>query len=178
MFISFNKQMYIENLRNVRSCMDLLLSNIGAGNLTTIQQRDKFKIYAVHILIKWIQNKIFDKELHNTTLFLAHLSIGIYSKTVTNVPYEILTKCCYYLSGSKSNVAARESDWLTYKKLIILFCFKVLSRIYKITLFKLEVCFSIVTSRFLLHMVFTCSSWCDIREPVILIRIFYIYLSC
>jgi len=30
----------------------------------------------------------------------------------------------------------------------------------------------------LLHMVFTCRSWFDIREPVILIRIFYIDLSC
>jgi len=37
--------------------------------------------------------------------------------------------------------------------------------------------FSIVTSR-LLHVVFTCRSWFDIREPVILIGIFYIDLSC
>jgi len=38
--------------------------------------------------------------------------------------------------------------------------------------------FAIVTSRHLLHMVFTCRSWFDIREPLILIRIFYIDLSC
>jgi len=55
----------------------------------------------------------------------------IYSKLVINVPYEILTKCCYYLSRLKSSVAAVASDWLTYKKLIILFCFKFLSGIYK-----------------------------------------------
>jgi len=35
-----------------------------------------------------------------------------------------------------------------------------------------------VTSRHLLHMVFTCRSWFDIREPLILITIFYIDLSC
>jgi len=38
--------------------------------------------------------------------------------------------------------------------------------------------FSTVTSYQLLHMVFTCRKWFDIREPVILIRNFYIDLSC
>jgi len=37
--------------------------------------------------------------------------------------------------------------------------------------------FSTVISRHLLHMVFTCRSWFNIREPVILIRIFNIDLS-
>jgi len=38
--------------------------------------------------------------------------------------------------------------------------------------------FSTVTSRHLLHMVFTYLGWFDIQEPVILIRIFYIDLPC
>jgi len=38
--------------------------------------------------------------------------------------------------------------------------------------------FSTVTSRRLLHMVFTCRSRFHIREPVIPIRILYIYMSC
>jgi len=38
--------------------------------------------------------------------------------------------------------------------------------------------FSTKTSRYPLHMMFTCRSWYDIREPVILIRILYIDLSC
>jgi len=56
---------------------------------------------------------------------------GIYSKLATLVLYEILTMCCYYLNGSKPIVAAVDSDWLTYKKLIISFRFKFLSGIYK-----------------------------------------------
>jgi len=63
--------------------------------------------------------------------FFSRTSEGIYSKFATNVPYEILTMCCYYLNRSKSLVAAIASDWLTYKKLIISFCFKFLSGIYK-----------------------------------------------
>jgi len=56
---------------------------------------------------------------------------GIQSKLDTSFLYEILSKCCYYLNRLKSNVAAVASDWLTYKNLIISFCFKFLSGIYK-----------------------------------------------
>jgi len=63
--------------------------------------------------------------------FFSRTTEGIYSKLATNVPYEVLNKCCYYLSGSKSNVPTLAFDWLTYKKLIISFCFKFLSGIYK-----------------------------------------------
>jgi len=38
--------------------------------------------------------------------------------------------------------------------------------------------FSIVASRRLLHVVFACRGWFDIREPVILVGIFCIDLSC
>jgi len=38
--------------------------------------------------------------------------------------------------------------------------------------------FSTVTSRRLLHVVFACRGWFDVREPVILVGIFYIDLSC
>jgi len=41
------------------------------------------------------------------------MAAGINSKLATTVPYEILTKCSYYLSGSKSNVATLAFDWLT-----------------------------------------------------------------
>jgi len=61
----------------------------------------------------------------------SRMTEGIYSKLATNVPYEILTKCFYYLSGSESNVTTLASEWLTYKKLMISFCFKFLSGIYK-----------------------------------------------
>jgi len=66
------------------------------------------------------------------THFQLHVKNGcrIYSKLATNVRYDILTKCCYYLSGSKSSVAVLVSDWLTYKKLVISFYFKFLSGIY------------------------------------------------
>jgi len=64
-------------------------------------------------------------------LLLKIMAAGICSKLATNVPYDILTKCCYYLSRSKSSVAVLASDWLTYKKLIISFCFNFLSGIYK-----------------------------------------------
>jgi len=50
--------------------------------------------------------------------FFSRTAEGLYSKLATNVPYKILTKCCYYLSRSKSNVATLVSDWLTYKKFI------------------------------------------------------------
>jgi len=63
--------------------------------------------------------------------FFSRTAEGIYSKRATHVPYEILTTCCYYLNGSKSIVVAVASDWLTYKKLIISFCFKFRSGIYK-----------------------------------------------
>jgi len=56
---------------------------------------------------------------------------GIYSILATNVPDEILTTGCYYLNESKSIMAAVASDWLTYKKLIISFCLKFLSGIYR-----------------------------------------------
>jgi len=59
------------------------------------------------------------------------MAAGIYFKLATNVPYDVLTNFCYYLSGSKSSVAILVSDWLTYKKLIISVCFKFLSEIYK-----------------------------------------------
>jgi len=35
-------------------------------------------------------------------------------KLVSNVSYEVPTKCCYFLSGPKSNMAALASDWLTH----------------------------------------------------------------
>jgi len=38
------------------------------------------------------------------------MAAGIYTKLATNVPYDIITKCCYYLSGSKSSVAVLASD--------------------------------------------------------------------
>jgi len=34
-------------------------------------------------------------------LFFSRLAEGIYSKLATNVPYEVLTNCCSFLSGSK-----------------------------------------------------------------------------
>jgi len=61
--------------------------------------------------------------------FFSRTAEGIYSKLATNVPYDILTKCLIRLKSSVLGCLA--SDWLTYKKLIISFCFKFLSGIYK-----------------------------------------------
>jgi len=33
--------------------------------------------------------------------FFSRTAEGIYSKLATNVPYEVSTKCCYFLSQSK-----------------------------------------------------------------------------
>jgi len=44
---------------------------------------------------------------------------GIYSQLATNVPYEVLTRCCYFLSRLKSNLAALASDWLTHFELLL-----------------------------------------------------------
>jgi len=44
--------------------------------------------------------------------------------------WDPITTCCYYWNRSKSIVAAMDSDWLTYKKLIMSFCFKFLSGVY------------------------------------------------
>jgi len=73
--------------------------------------------------------------------FLPRTAAGIYSKLGTNVPYRVPTKCCYFYVDLKSKMATLVSDWLTYKKLIILrtFCFNFLSGIYKKTLFNIEV---------------------------------------
>jgi len=44
---------------------------------------------------------------------------GIYSKLATAVPDEVLTKWCYFLGRSKSNLAALASDWLTHFQLLL-----------------------------------------------------------
>jgi len=87
----------------------------------------------VLLLFKRIRNPIWPPwPLNGWHIFnFSRMAEGIFSKLATNVPYEILTMCCYHLSRSKSNVTALASDWLTYKKLIISFCFNFLSGIYK-----------------------------------------------
>jgi len=35
--------------------------------------------------------------------FFSRMAAGIYSNLGTNVPFEVLTKCCYLLSGSNFN---------------------------------------------------------------------------
>jgi len=39
---------------------------------------------------------------------------GIYSKLGTNVPYEVPTKCFYFLCGSESSMTDLASDWLKH----------------------------------------------------------------
>jgi len=47
------------------------------------------------------------------------MAVVIYCKLGTNNPDGVLTKCCYFLCGSKSNMAALGSDWLTHFGLLL-----------------------------------------------------------
>jgi len=51
--------------------------------------------------------------------FFSRTAEGIYSKLATNVPYEVLTKCCYFLTDPKSNMATLASVWLKHFELLL-----------------------------------------------------------
>jgi len=51
--------------------------------------------------------------------FFSRTAQGIYSKLATNVLYEVLTKCYYFLSRSKIQYGRLASDWLTHFELLL-----------------------------------------------------------
>jgi len=102
----------------------------------TFSMRVREIMYLRYIYIQFISSpgaaSIVRPSIHPSTFHILNFSRtaeGIYSKLATNVPYEVLTKCCYFLSRSKTNIAALDSDWLTHFQLLLRNCLKDLFQI-------------------------------------------------